>query len=193
MKPLVIPLVLLLTQADGAPVIARDRVARFVEELNGRYAAAGICFSLEAVREVARPADLKTYRDRHAFFPYTVAGAINVVLVRTIFDPQTSESTKRTAAKFGFVPDHWLDGAHIERHDGDPDNYAIVRADADKTTISHEVGHILGEGHSSDSTNIMSYGLDPVGFDARQIRSFRARIQKLLAGGALRAAARRGG
>lgn len=183
-----IPLVIHLTRKDGAPVIAPKEVLRLVEQLDDYYRQTGICFALKATREVPRDADLKTYRDRHAFIGYAVPRAINVVLVNSIFDPETSESTLRTAARFGFKPDPWLDGAHIEKPGRNPSSYAIVRVGADPTTMAHEIGHILGEGHSGVAENIMGYGSNPTVFDQRQIRGFRAEARREIRAGSLREA-----
>jgi hypothetical protein len=157
-----------------------------VAEVNRYYQDASLCFSLEQVRELAFSGELKTYRDRHALSVYSVPHAVNVFLVHSIYDPESSESTVRTAARFGFKPDHWLDGAHIEKPGRQPDSYAIVRVDSGADTMAHELGHILGEGHSADPTNIMGYGDSPSTFDAQQIRTFRAHAQRDLRSGALR-------
>lgn len=105
----------------------------------------------------------------------------------SIYDPESSDSTVRTAARFGFTPDHCLDGAHIEKPGRQPDSYAIVRIGAGADTMANELGHILGEGQSADPDNLMGYSSDPWKFDAQQFRSFRARVRRELARGALRA------
>jgi hypothetical protein len=170
-------------------VVQTASLEGLVGEINQVYAQAGICFSLEDTRFVDRSADLRTYRERHAFAPFAVAGAVNVFLVHSIFDPEASESTVREAARFGFVPVHWLDGAHIEPKRSRT-SYALVSVDAaagraTALTIAHEIGHILGLGHSPVADNIMGYALEPRRFDADQIRDLRVRARRELGSGGL--------
>jgi hypothetical protein len=182
-----LPLVIHIVRRGS--VVEAASLERFVGEINQVYAQAGICFSLEEPRIVDRSADLRTYRERHAFAPFAVAGAVNVFLVHSIFDPESSESTVREAARFGFVPDQWLDGAHIEPK-GSRTSYALVSVDpaavrATALTIAHEIGHILGLGHSPVADNIMGYAAEPTRFDADQIRDLRARARREVASGGL--------
>jgi hypothetical protein len=168
-----LPLVLHITRADGAPVIDRAEAARFVAEVNRLYRPAGICFALLEVRDLDRSADLATVRDRVALRAHLVPRAINVFILRSIRDPDPDASTFRAAARAGREPSGWLNGAHIAAPGRVPSTYLIVRAGAGPTTLAHELGHFLGEGHHPAAGNVMSYSLDREHFDEDQIRTFR--------------------
>ncbi len=63
-------------------------------------------------------------------------------------------------------------------------DYVIVAASALPTTLCHELGHYLGNGHSRVVNNVMSYRRDDpaaVRFDKRQGARMRAVSRQLLA------------
>lgn len=168
-----LPLVVHLLRDDGEPVLDRDALPRFVAEVNRLYAPAGICFALDGIRDLDRDANLATVRDRLALRAHLVDGAINVFIAASIRDPDPDATTARAAARAGRTPSGWLNGAHIEAPDRVPSTYLLVRAEAGPTTLAHELGHLLGEGHHPEAGNIMSYSLERTRFTDEQLRTFR--------------------
>ncbi len=67
-------------------------------------------------------------------------------------------------------------------------DYVIVAARAMSTTLTHELGHFFGNGHSDVKNNIMSYQRDDpseVAFDQAQGRKMRQVARSLLSSGKL--------
>jgi hypothetical protein len=175
-----LPIVVHLLRADDAPVLPRAEAERFVVEVNRLYAPANLCFALQEIRDLDVDADLETVRDRVALRAHLVPRAINVFLVRSMRDPEPDITTVRAAARVGREPSGWLNGAQVTAPGQIPATYLIVRAGTGPTTLAHELGHLLGEGHHAGEGNIMSYGLDRHDFDAAQLRTFRALARREL-------------
>lgn len=188
-----LPLVVHVSRDDDEPVVTRTELERVVAEVNALYRPAGICFALDAVRDLAQGGNLETVRDRVQLRSYLVPRAVNVFLLAAIRDPDPDASTFRAAARAGRKPSGWLNGGHIEAPGRLPATYLIIRAAAGATTLAHELGHFLGEGHSGAAGNIMSYDLERRAFDAAQVRTFRAFARREIAKGTVHPVERCGG
>src|SRR5262249_27553617 len=147
---------------------------------------------LREVRVLDHNADLETVRERLDFARHTVPHAVNVFLLRSIRDPDPSASTARTAARFGREPSGWLTGAHTPVPGQQPPAYLILRLGAGPTSLAHELGHFLGEGHHPGEDNIMGYGLERRRFTPEQLETFRVFARRELRSGALTPAERCG-
>jgi len=187
-QPLRLPVVVHMARADGAALAGEPEAAQMIEIVNQIYDGSGVCFALAEVREVARDADLVSYRDRRILKKFVVPRAINVFVVRSIKDPSPSDATRRASARVGREPTGWLRGAEIPAVGKRPEVYLLVTLTAGAPTLAHELGHFLGAGHHPDPDNLMSYGSGRNGFDDKQFRTFRAHARGELRKGALKAA-----
>lgn len=181
-EPITLPVVLhVLEGADEA------RVTALLDTTREAYAPAGI--ELVITRRVLAEERrwLHTIRDRRSLSRLLVPHAINVFLVDHADDPHPSESTRRTAERVGATPSGHLGGAHIPAAGHHPGTYVIVTGDGTRYTLAHELGHVLGAGHSADPESIMSYARERHRFEDRLLPVFRARALRYLRTRELRA------
>lgn len=173
-----VALPVVLHVAGGAP---DDYVRTLLAAAHEAYATSGICIvpSFRALPDASR--ELRTIRDRHTLKRLLVPGAVNVFLVDHALDPHPSASTQRAAERVARPLTGRLGGAHIPAPSARPRTYIIVTRDAQRFTLAHELGHLLGAGHHRDPANIMSYGADRHTFDAAQLRTFFSRARALVA------------
>jgi hypothetical protein len=174
-EPISLPVVLhVLEGADEA------RVAALVDTMGEAYAPAGIVFVVTRTPLAEERRWLHTIRERRSLARLLVPHVINVFLVDHADDPHPSESTRRTAEAASSTPSGHLGGAHVPAPGHHPSTYVIVTFDGSRSTLAHEMGHVLGAGHSVDPESIMSYGRDRHRFEDRLLTHFRARARRLV-------------
>jgi hypothetical protein len=161
--------------ATTHPTDTDRRVADFLDTANLHFAPAGIAL-VEYQRNTlpASFAVLETQGERHKLKKYFVPNTINVFLLDKIDDPTPSDATKKAAAWQDLQLSGLLAGAHIEHKGFVPGTYIILSRNTKKLTLTHELGHFFGSGHSKDPANIMSYGREKLRFDDKQLACFRA-------------------
>lgn len=168
-KPFFVAIHVATAKADDTD----QRAAEFIDTANAHFAAAGVSF-VESTRDTlpASFAILETQGERHRLKKYFVPNTINLFLLDEIDDPTPSDSTKRAAAWHELPLSGLLAGAHIEYPGRTPGTYIILSRNTEKLTLTHELGHFFGAGHSKDPENIMGYGREKKRFDAKQIQAF---------------------
>jgi hypothetical protein len=171
-EPKVLPLSIAIARApDGAPVTTPCRVLDRVSEAQRLMAPHQVRVGIAELREVEGHHALETAKDRDALADLMKPGVINVFVVSSLRDVD-DPSRFRMGVRWRKLSDLRKD-------------YVIVTASAAPTTLAHELGHALGNGHSSVVDNVMSYKReDPakIHFDAGQGAKMRAVARQLLLG-----------
>jgi hypothetical protein len=169
------PFLVVVHVASANPADTDQRVTDFLDAANQHFAAAEIAFVASAPRTLpASFAVLETAGERHRLKKYFVPHTINLFLLDEIDDPVPSEATKKAAAWQDLKLSGLLAGAHIEYKGQTPGTYIILSRNTERLTLTHELGHFFGSGHSKDPANIMSYGREKKGFDEKQLQCFKA-------------------
>jgi hypothetical protein len=156
--------------ATADPEDARKRIEEKVEAANELYEPVGVLF--EHGDSSALPGSFAVLEDipeRHRLKKFFVERTINVFVVDEVLDPNPSAATKKAAAWQGREPSGRLSGAHIVWKGHRPDTYIILARRSSPLSLAHELGHFFGLPHAKDPENVMSYGSERVGFDAKQL------------------------
>jgi hypothetical protein len=173
------PFFITIHVATSNPGDTDQRIADFIETANLNFAAAGISFVESGRKNLpASFAILETQGERHRLKKFFVPRTINVFLLDEIDDPIPSEATKKAAAWQGLPLTGLLAGAHVEYKGRTPGTYIILSRDSEKVTLTHELGHFFGAGHSKDPSNIMSYGREKHRFDDKQLQAFQVAAKR---------------
>jgi len=143
---------------DEAPVVSKAFLDDQIERANAVFGEHGISFveAAERGRLPASKAVVETRDDRDAFVDSMQKGLANVFLVRSLRDVDDP-----SLYRMGVT---WRNLKNLKK------KYVIVAASALTTTLAHELGHFLGNDHTSVKNNLMSYDRDggKVFLDARQ-------------------------
>lgn len=176
-RPPVLSLSIAITRpADGAPVASPCHLLARVAEAQRLMAPHRVAVGIAAIREIEGHHTLEDAKDRDALADFLEPGAINVFVVRSLRDVDDP-----TRQRMGV---RWRKLSDLRK------DYVIVTASAAPTTLAHELGHALGNGHSQVVDNVMSYKReDPakIHFDAAQGAKMRAVARQLLLGKKVRA------
>lgn len=166
-----------LAGSDAATGVVTDAfVTEQLAAANRLFAPHGLAFAEStAVRAsvAATHARLEDAGSRDALAAHIDRGVIEVFFVaflRDVDDPARE--------RMGVT---WRKRSNLAKR------YVIVSAAARETTLAHELGHFLGNGHTSVLDNLMSYERDggPVSLDAMQGAKSRRTARDLFARGAL--------
>lgn len=162
---------------DGAvpPIVDDTFVAAQLAAANEVFAEHHVRF-VEHVPSRALPPTarrLETRGDRDALAASMVGAVVNVFFVESLRDVDD--------------PSRYRMGVCWRKLADTSKRYVIVAASAAPTVLAHELGHFLGNGHSTVKNNLMSYDRDggAVFLDAAQGRTARATARRLIAAGAL--------
>jgi hypothetical protein len=135
--------------ADNAPtdVVTEEFIAEQLGQANQLFGGFGLSFEDRVDHgSILNLTDLETRQDRNALAGQLAKGSCNVFFVgrlRDVDDPQRH--------RMGVM---WRNLANLKQ------KYVIVSSQARETTLAHELGHYLGNGHSSVMNNLMSYERD---------------------------------
>jgi hypothetical protein len=164
-----------IAERDGSAVVSRAWLDRQIHEASHLMSPHGIFVRLARVR--ALPADsarLETADARDALAVHVEPKVINVFIVEQLRDVDDPERLRMGV--------RWRQRRDVSK------DYVIVASGAMFTTLTHELGHFFGNGHSQVTNNIMSYKRDDpsaVAFDPNQGAKMRQVARRLLAGGRL--------
>lgn len=171
----VMPLSLAVAVVGGQPVVNDGWLRRQLHEAAHLMTPHGIFVRMLRRRELAEEhAVLDDANARDALAGLIEPKVINVFIVDTLRDVDN-----RTRLRMGV---RWRLRRDVSK------DYVIVAARAMATTLTHELGHYFGNGHSYVKNNIMSYERDnpsEVAFDEAQGRKMRQVAQGLLGSGKL--------
>lgn len=178
-KEIVVPVAIAVAQhtveVDGqatlVPVVAPGFVTAQLYEANEVFGEHRVRF-VEHVGRRTLPesaAKLETRADRDALADAMQPGVANVFIVASLRDVDTP-----TLMRMGVC---WRKLSNLAKR------YVIVASSAMPTTLAHELGHFLGNGHAYVKNNLMSYDRDggKVFLDAAQARRSRTTAARLLA------------
>lgn len=159
------------TGDDLLPVVDAAFVAAQLAAANEVFAEHHVRF-VEHVTSRALPPStrrLETRADRDALAASMVGAVVNVFLVESLRDVDD--------------PSRYRMGVCWRKLTDTSKRYVIVAASAAPTVLAHELGHFLGNGHSTVKNNLMSYDRDggKVFLDAGQGRTARATARRLIA------------
>jgi hypothetical protein len=165
-----LPLSIAVAEVEGKPVVDERWLEQQVAWAQRLLAPHGLRVERFETRRLPAPlAKLETRDDRDRLAAHIAPRVINVFIVaslRDVDDPRLLRQGVR-----------WRYLRNLKK------NYVIVAAYADPTTLTHELGHFFGNGHSGVVNNIMSYKRNDrqqVFFDAAQGRRMRREARGLL-------------
>jgi hypothetical protein len=168
--PSTLPLSIAITRpAGGEPVTTPCWVLAQVRESQRLMAPHRVRVGIAEMRAIEGHHALETAQDRDALADLLQPKVINVFVVeslRDVDDPKLFRMGVR-----------WRKLSDLSK------DYVIVTARAMPTTLAHELGHKLGNGHSPVVDNVMSYKRqDPakIHFDERQGAKMRQVSRQLL-------------
>lgn len=177
-KEIVVPVAIAVAQRsvelDGerklVPVVAPGFVTAQLYEANEVFGEHGLRF-VEHVGRRTLPetaARLETRADRDALADAMQPGVANVYFVESLRDVDTPSLMRMGVC--------WRKLSNLAKR------YVIVASSAMPTTLAHELGHFLGNGHAYVKNNLMSYERDGgrVFLDAAQARRSRTTAARLL-------------
>lgn len=170
-EPKTLALSIVITQRDGVPVTDACFIHAQVREARRLMAPHRVRVGVAELRALEGHHALETARDRDALADYLEKGRINVFVVaslRDVDDPKRFRMGVR-----------WRKLSDLRK------DYVIVTTTSMPTTLAHELGHVLGNGHSQVVDNVMSYkreNPDKVHFDAVQGARMRAVARQLFLG-----------
>lgn len=168
-----LPLSIAVAPLNGRAVADDAWVDAQVAEAQRLMAPHGVSVALFSRRALSETrARLETADDRDALAEHVERDVINVFVVDTMRDVDDPELLRMGV--------RWRKRSNLSK------DYVIVTSGAFASTLCHELGHFLGNGHSTVVDNVMSYKrLVPwrVNFDAHQGARMRQVARRLIAGG----------
>ncbi len=166
-----LPLAFAVAVQGGKPVVSAAWLQRQLLRAQQLMQPHGVSIQQSGQRELSeRFAKLEDAEDRDALAAELQTGVINAFIVaslRDVDDPKLMRMGVR-----------WRQRRNVSK------DYVIVAARALPTTLCHELGHYLGNGHSRVVNNVMSYRRDDpaaVRFDKHQGARMRRVARRLLA------------
>jgi hypothetical protein len=167
---LTLPVVVSAVYVDGKRVVDDAWIQKQWAAVDRLYAGFGIRFERRASHELPeKNARLETKEDRDALGEHFVDGVVNVFFVKALMDIDEIGRIRQGVC--------WR--APKQKR------FVAVASNAGPTVLAHELGHLLGNGHSKVVDNVMSYDRSggPVFFDSNQKKTMRRTALQLLRDG----------
>ncbi len=159
-----------VAEVGGKPVVSDDWLLRQIAESRRLMRPHRVALKLVRRRPLTeRSARLETAEDRDAMARHLQPRAINAFIVESIRDIDDTERFIRGV--------RWRLRRNLNK------DYLLVSAIAGPFTLCHELGHLLGNGHSNVVNNVMSYrheAYEKIQFDDRQGAKMRRVARRLL-------------
>ena len=142
--PVQLPLRLVVASSEGQPVVTDKWLEEQVAEANRVIGAHGVTFAAAQVHhDATMTAKLENRADRNRLGDLVQKKVINVFVVASLRDVDDPALLRMGV--------HWRQLSNLKN------NYIIVSASARRATLAHEIGHYLGNPHTSVENNLMSY------------------------------------
>jgi hypothetical protein len=164
-------LALHVAQVDGAAVASDGLLDAWLSEAERLMSPHGVSVvQVERLALRAERARIENALERDALAAELHPKVINAFIVQRLRDIDD--------------PERFIQGVRWRNRKNLSKDYVIVSAKASPTTLTHELGHFLGNGHSRVVNNIMSYERDDpakIEFNKAQGAKLRLVAKRLLA------------
>jgi hypothetical protein len=164
-------LALHVAAAEGEPVADDAQLAEWLSEAERLMSPHGV--TVGKVESLVLPGEMA--RIENALERDALAAELHPKVVNAFIVERLRDIDK---------PDRYIQGVRWRNRKNLSKDYVIVSAHASPTTLTHELGHFFGNGHSRVVNNIMSYERDDpakIEFNKAQGAKMRVIARRLLA------------
>lgn len=136
-----------MASEDGVPIASRRQIAQWIERANRALQPHGLRVQLERMVSMTGHTKISRARQRRQLASMAAHDSTIHVFVTESLDPPRPIARRRVRGL------HWrYHGLNRELRQRE---FVVVTLGAPKTTLAHEVGHLMGLRHSTADNNIM--------------------------------------